>query len=261
MATDAGKSRTGSDTNGAVAASPPGHEVAAGAPPVTDDAGAPADVRRVVQSALDAVAKAGAVSAVAVVDALESAARSLSRRIVADALAATGERPALAATGERPAVADRASLARALAEKPATPPLATATAAAVALRVASRFRHLGFLARRGPMWLLATAVPAMMAAVSQGAHELGLVASHLAQRAEAAGAEPDPERVRRAAVQILSRRPVDPEVEPSHGALAFSWLRRSVRAALPFTSGVATADPEGLAAAAADVDPALLGPS
>jgi hypothetical protein len=39
------------------------------------------------------------------------------------------------------------------------------------------------------------------------------------------------------------------------------WLRRAARAALPFTAGVATADPEGLATAAAAVDPVTLGPT
>ena len=88
-----------------------------------------------------------------------------------------------------------------------------------------------------------------------------MVASHLVQRARSQGVEPDLERVRRAAVQIVSHRPVDPEVEPSHGALAVRWLRRAARAALPFTAGAATADPEGLATAAATVDPASLGPT
>jgi hypothetical protein len=60
------------------------------------------------------------------------------------------------------------------------------------------------------------------------------------------------------AVQIVSHRIVDPDTEPSHGALAVQWLRRAVRAALPFTSGIATADPEGLAAAASDFDPRQL---
>ncbi len=86
-----------------------------------------------------------------------------------------------------------------------------------------------------------------------------MVASHLVHRARAEGVEPDIERVRRAAVQIVSRRPIDPETEPSHGALVVQWLRRAFRAALPFTAGVATADPEGLARAAADVDTARLG--
>jgi hypothetical protein len=59
-------------------------------------------------------------------------------------------------------------------------------------------------------------------------------------------------------VQIVSHRIVDPDTEPSHGALAVQWLRRAVRAALPFTAGIATADPEGLAAAASELDPRLL---
>src|SRR5918996_2131544 len=171
---------------------------------------------------------------------------ALPRRMVGDALAAPR------------AVADRDALARALAERPATPALGGATAAALGLRAAGRIPGLGFLARRTPLWLLATAVPALVASVARGADELGLVASHLVHRARAEGIEPDAERVRRAAVQIASHRVVDPEREPSHGPLVVSWMRRAVRAALPFTSGVATRDPDGLAAAAAAVDPARL---
>ena len=70
----------------------------------------------------------------------------------------------------------------------------------------------------------------------------------------------DLDRVRRAAVQIASGHPVDPDVEPSHGAVALRWLRRAVRAALPFTSGVVSADPVALAEAAAAVDATRLGP-
>jgi hypothetical protein len=94
--------------------------------------------------------------------------------------------------------------------------------------------------------------------VSRGAEELGLVASHLAVRSRQQGIEPDPERLRRVAVQIVRNQPVDADVEPSHGPLAVTWLRRAARAALPFTAGVATRDPEGLARAAAQVDPAVL---
>jgi hypothetical protein len=83
-----------------------------------------------------------------------------------------------------------------------------------------------------------------------------LVASHLVVRAREEGIEPDVERVRRAAVQILSGRPVDPEVEPSHGLLALAWLRRAVRGALPFAPA---ADPERVAAAAAALDVTRLG--
>jgi hypothetical protein len=199
-----------------------------------------------VRTALDAVARAGSLSVGAVSDALESGARSLARRVVADAVT-------------RRAVADRDVLARSLAARPEVPIFATATAAALTLRIAGRFRRFKFVAKRSPMWLLATAVPALVASVSRGAEELGLVAGYLAARARQAGVEPDLERVRRAAVQVVSRRRIDPDTEPSHGGLAVAWLRRAARAALPFTAGVATADPEGLAAAAEAVDPATLG--
>jgi len=221
-------------------------DAAAGNPALTDPAVAD-DVGGVVRAALDAVGRAGMISASAVTDALESAGRSLSRRVV------TG------AATEGKDMADPRTLQAALADKPRVPALGSATTAAVALKVASRFRRLGFLAKRTPAFLVAAAVPALVASVTRGADELGMVASHLVHRARAEGVEPDIERVRRAAVQIVSRRPVDPETEPSHGGLALQWLKRAFRAALPFTSGVATADPEGLAAAAAEVDTSGLG--
>jgi hypothetical protein len=224
----------------------PGVSAAPGAP--SDDGSVAAGVAGVVRSALDAASKAGTISVSGLTDALERAGRSLSRRVVEGA------------ETRRPPIADRAALATALADKPPAPALAGATAAAVALRVATRFKPLSALAKRSPMWLLAAAVPALAASVTRGADELGMVASHLIHRARATGVEPDLERVRRTAVQIVSRKPVDPEVEPSHGTLAFGWLKRAARAALPFTAGVATADPEGLAEAAAAFDATRLGP-
>jgi hypothetical protein len=212
----------------------------------SEDQSASKEVQGVVQAAVDALGRAGSASAGALADAVEGAARSLTRRMVVDAIASPR------------GVEDREALARALAARPVSPALAGATIAALGLRLARRVRRLGFLARRTPLWLVATAVPALVASVSRGADELGLVASHLVLRARAKGIEPDPERVRRVAVQIASRRAVDPKQEPRHGPLVVSWLRRAFRAALPFTSGVATSDPEGLAAAAADVDPTLL---
>lgn len=205
------------------------------------------DVTGVVRAAVDALSRAGTVSLAGVTEALESAGRKLSRRVV------TG-----AAAGHKD-LADPRALAASLADRPRSPALGSATSAAMALRFARRFRHLGFFARRTPAFLVATAVPALVASVSRGADELGMVSSHLVHRARAEGVEPDLERVRRTAVQIVLQRPVDPEVEPSHGALAVQWLRRAVRAALPFTSGGATANPDGLASAAAGVDTALLG--
>jgi hypothetical protein len=205
------------------------------------------DVGGVVRTALDSIARAGTVSAAAASDALESAGRSLTRRVVSGAAT------------DRKDLADRQSLEKALADKPRVPALGSATTAALALKFATRFRRLGFLAKRTPTFLVATAVPALVAGVTRGADELGMVTSHLVHRARAEGVEPDLERVRRAAVQLVTHQPVDPETEPGNGRLVVQWLRRAFRAALPFTAGVATADPEGLATAAAEVDTAGLG--
>lgn len=201
------------------------------------------DVRDVVGAAVGAIARAGTVSAAQVADAVEGAGRSLTRRVVTGALDAP-----------RP-LRDKRQLAQALAEAPATPMLASATGAALMARSLSRFRVLNFLTRRTPMWIAAGLVPTLVVSVSRGADELGMVASHLAHRSRAAGIEPDPDRLRRAAVQVLSGAPIDPDVEPGHGALVVAWLKRAFRAALPFTPGIRTRDPEGLAEVAADVDP------
>jgi len=207
------------------------------------------EVSGVVRTALDAVAKAGTMSAARIGDTLEQAGRSLAGRVVANA------------STRRNPLPDRSSLARALSAKPPNPAIAGAAAAAVGVRFLTRFKRVRGLAKRTPMWLLATAVPALVASVTRGADELGMVSAHLIHRARAEGVEPDLDRVRRVAVQIVSHRIVDPDAEPSHGALAVQWLRRAVRAALPFTSGIATADPEGLAAAASELDPRLLAAS
>jgi hypothetical protein len=213
------------------------------------------EVQGVVATAVDTVSRAGTVSFAALTDALEGTGRALTRRVVTGAV--SDPRP----SGRRASLADRSGLAEALADKPAVPAIGSATTAALALRFVRRFRRFGFLARRTPAFLVATAVPALVASVARGADELGMVAAHLAARARAAGVEPDLERVRRTAAQVVLRQPVDPETEPSHGALVLQWLRRAARAALPFTAGVATADPEGLARAAAEVDVRQLGPA
>ena len=206
------------------------------------------EARGIVETAIDTVTRAGDVSAAGLAAALDSAGRALTRRVVGGA------------DTQHRGLGDRGALARALADRPRVPPLAGATGIAMMLRLARRTR-LGFIARRTPAFLVAAAVPALVASVTRGADELGMVAAHLVQRARAAGVEPDIQRVRRVAVPVVSRQQVDPEVEPGHGALVLGWLRRAVRAALPFTAGVATADPDGLAAAAGAVDPDLLGPA
>ncbi|HVM02741.1 MAG TPA: hypothetical protein VM263_08725, partial [Acidimicrobiales bacterium] len=205
-------------------------------------------VRDLVRAAVTSVGRAGAVSLAAVGDAAEAPGRALAGRIAAAAVA----RPR--------AVAERAALVGALSRGPTAPLLGGSTGAAAVAKVAGRVGPLRFLARRTPLWLVVTAVPAVHASVSRGAEELALVASHLVHRARAAGHEPDPERVRRAAVQIASGTAVDPGVEPRHAPLAVAWVQRAVRASLPFSPGVATRDPGRLARAASAVDPATLAP-
>jgi len=206
------------------------------------------DVGAVVRATTDAVRGAGRFSASAVAASADSAVGILTRRVVATALA----RP-------RP-VPDAPSLARALSDQPSPPTVGTATAAALAARAASRLGPLRFLARRTPMWILAVVGPALYEAVSRGADELGLVASHLVLRARAAGVEPDPERLRRAAVQISCGRAVDPEMSPPDGGLAFTWLRRALRSTLPLAHSVGTGHPDRVAGDAARVPPDQLAP-
>ncbi|MGI8684880.1 MAG: hypothetical protein ACR2MO_07305 [Acidimicrobiales bacterium] len=215
--------------------------------PGPDDTGVGAAVRAMVRTAIGAVGRAGSTSLSAAGDVLEVPGRALAGRIAASAV-----------SHPRP-VAERPDLVNALEENKRSPLLGGATGAALATRVARRVGPLRFLARRTPMWLAITAVPAVHASVARGAEELAVVASHLVHRARAAGVQPDPERVRRAAVQLLSRVPVDPSVEPRHAPLATAWLQRALRATLPFSPGVATRDPGSLARATVSVDPATLG--
>lgn len=207
------------------------------------DGGIADDVREVVVAAVAAIGRAGTNSAASIADALEGAGRSLTRRVVSGAI-----------DDPRP-VGDRRQLADALMARPATPVVASATGAALVARSLSRFRVLNFLSRRTPMWIVAGLVPALISSVSRGADELGMIASHLVRRTRDAGLEPDPDRVRRVAVQVLAGAPIDPDAEPGQGALVVAWLRRAARSALPFASGIRTRDPEGLAAVAAEVDP------
>jgi hypothetical protein len=204
-------------------------------------------VRAVVMAALTFLRRAGTVSLKGLTDAVDTPFRVLTRRVAADAV-----------VQPRP-VPDTPSLAAALAARPNAPVLGGATAVAMAARVARRFGPLRFLARRTPMWLVAVAGPALHASLAKGADELALVASHLVHRARDSGIEPDPERVRRVAMQLVSGAPVDPGTDNGHQRLIAAWLQRALRSALPLTAGVATRDPQGLARAAATVPPAALG--
>ena len=184
----------------------------------------------------------GPGAATSALDVVEGAARALVRKVVQDALA------------EPRPVEDRRRLAKALRAKSSGPALGASTAVAFGTRLARRMGPARFAARRTPLWLAVTALPSVYASITRGTEELTLVASHLVHRSRSVGIDPDPERLRRVVVQVVTDRPVRPGEEPTHGPLAWAWARRAVRASLPFASGVATRDPDGVARAASQVD-------
>lgn len=203
-------------------------------------------VAAVVNGLKSALAKAGNLTVSGLTEAVDAPMRALTRRVAEQAVAAPRPLP------------DEQALARMLAERPATPAIGGATATALATKVVARFGKLRFLARRTPMWVIAAVGPTIYSSVTRGSDEIGMLASHLVYRARAAGMEPDPERVRRAAVQLATGVPVDTGAEARHGPLVLSWLTRAVKAALPFGTSVATRDPASLAAATARVPPAVV---
>lgn len=211
-----------------------------------NEAGIAAAIRALVRTVVSSVGQAGTVSFSAIGDAAEGPGRNLAGRIATSAV----RQP-------RP-VAHRDDLAAALDEQPRSPLVGGATGAAVVAKVASRVGPLRFLARRTPMWLVVTLAPALHASVTRGAEELALVASHLVHRTREAGVEPDPERIRRATVHLLTGKPVAPDAEPRYAPLVVGWVRRALRSALPFAHGVATQNPRQLARAASAVDPMTL---
>lgn len=216
-------------------------------PPGGDSRSVSETIQALVRATIDALAQAGRMSTTAVGDAVEGPGRALARRVT------TG------AVSQPRSVATRALLTTALAEQRQGPAVGGATAAALAARLARRIGPLRFVARRTPMFLVIAVVPALHASVAKGADELGLVASHLVLRTRAAGVVPDPERIRRVTVQLLTGATVDPTTEVRHAPLAVAWLQRAARAAMPFASGVATVAPDALAAAASAVEASLLG--
>ena len=190
----------------------------------------------------DAIGKAGRLTASGLGEAVEASGRALTRRAAESAVAAP-----------RP-VPDEKSLARALSVRPGPPLVGRTATAALATRVAARFGPMKFLARKTPLWIVATVGPALYESVARGADDVGIVASHLAHRVRAAGQQPDPERVWRASVQLVAGVPVDTGADPRHGPLLLSWLKRAV----PFGARVVERDPASLAAAAANLHTAVV---
>lgn len=224
-----------------------GAGASSGAPGAPGADGGIADgVRSVVRTVVTSVGRAGAFSLAAVGDAAEGPGRNLAGRI------------AVSAVGQPRPVADVSALAAALDAHPRSPLLGGATGAAAVAKLAGRVGPLRFLARRTPMWIVVTVAPAVHASVARGSEELALVASHLVHRTRAAGVEPDPERVRRAAVQLVTGARVEPAVEPRYAPMVVAWLGRALRATVPFSPGVSTPNPRQLAVATAAVDPSTL---
>jgi hypothetical protein len=159
--------------------------------------------------------------------------------------------------GDPRPVRDHRELHEALSQKSALP-FDSAGAAVVSKAVLSRIGPMKFLARRAPWLIAASAVPDMYAALARGRDELSIVSSFLVHRAGGAGADVDPERLRRVTVQLLQRRRVDPGSEPDDADLVSSWIRRAVKSALPFVKGGTTPHARSIAAAASAVDPAVL---
>ena len=138
-------------------------------------------------------------------------------------------------------------------------PLDGTGAVIITKAVLSRVGPLKILAGRTPWLMAATAVPDMYSALARGREEVAIVSSFLVNRAGGAGADIDPERLRRVTVQLLQRRRVDPGSKSGSDAdLVSSWIRRALKSALPFVKGGVTPHPKRIAAAAATVDPSML---
>jgi len=129
----------------------------------------------------------------------------------------------------------------------------------IAKAVMSRVGPLKVVAGRTPWLMAASAVPDMYSALARGRDEVAIVSSFLVNRAGGAGADIDPERLRRVTVQLLLRRSIDPGSESESDAdLVSSWIRRTLKSALPFVKGGVTPHAKRIAAAAATVDPSML---
>ncbi len=210
----------------------------------SDRSGILAAAGGVVQAVTGSLAKGGQASASAVARSADGAATVLTRRVIRAALA------------QPRAVEETASLARALVTRPTGSAFA-GPVAAMAASVARKVGALSFLTRRTPMWLLATAVPALWAAVARGTNELSALASYLALRARSEGIEPDPDRLERAVVQLAMGQPVDPNSEVRHGPLVLRWLGSGAWGIVAMGNR-GRSDPRRLAAAAAAVPPWIL---
>ena len=154
-------------------------------------------------------------------------------------------------------IRDLRDLQEALSERSSIP-LDGTGAVIITKAVLSRVGPLKVLAGRTPWLMAASAVPDVYSALARGREELVTVSSFLVNRAGGAGADIDPERLRRVTVQLLQRRRIDPGSESDDADLVSSWIRRALKSALPFVKGGVTPHSKRIAAAAAALDPSML---
>ena len=158
------------------------------------------------------------------------------------------------AASQPAAIDDQRALQDALAQERTSVGLSASSVTLVAGRLMRRMRPLRRFASKTPAMAAITAVPELYSSIADGLDDLSALASFLVRRAEREGAEVDPDRLRRAVVQLLDGATVDPAVEPEHDRLVWSWIGRSLRRSLPFGSRAGRVDAKRLAARAASVD-------
>ena len=157
------------------------------------------------------------------------------------------------------AASDRAGLVEALATPSEPAQLSAMPAALVAGKVLQRFGPLKLLVKRAPIVAAAAALPAAYSSVSRGMDDVATVSSFLANRSRDAHVLPDRDRIRRVTVQLLNGDRIDPDAEPEHDRLVWSWLRHAARGMLPFAKQRSDREAGRIASVAVALDPQLLG--
>lgn len=116
----------------------------------------------------------------------------------------------------------------------ATPSAVPAWLGAGMARLARTGRAAKAVGGRTPVGLALTFGPAVYSAITSNLGSLDASIAHLVTRARASGVDPDPDRLRRVAVQALTGAPIDPEIDPDHGSLLRLWIGQAGRRAVPF---------------------------
>lgn len=128
---------------------------------------------------------------------------------------------------------------------PRSGPVISPWIGAGAARLARTGRAVKVLGARTPLGLAVRFGPAVSAAVVGNVRRLDAAIARLVTRARDDHVEPDPERLRRVAVQALAGEPIDPDVPVDHRVLARVWMGEAGRRAIPFGLDRFTGLPRG----------------